>query len=154
MKLIRLTYFSRSCLGHDNNERGVSEILAAAVANNRRDGVTGVLICDDHWFLQELEGAENKVSATFERILCDRRHRDVALVTMLAVTERRYPAFAMACAVRDRDNDDLFRHYGEDARFDPRQMRGDRLSDLIEAVTQRAVAGGEQWTKHSDTTVA
>ncbi len=154
MKLIRLTYFSRSCLNRDNNQHAVAEILAIAAANNRRDGVTGVLICDDRWFLQELEGTENKVSATFERILRDQRHRDVALVTMLAVTERRYPGFAMACAIHDRDNDDLFRHYGEDISFDPRQMRGDRLSDLIEAVAQRALVGGKKWTKSNDTTVA
>jgi Sensors of blue-light using FAD len=139
MKLIRLTYFSRSCIEPDDRERCVKEIIATATANNRRDGVTGGLIFDDQWFVQELEGTESKVSATFERILRDRRHRNVSLVTMLAVTERRYPAFAMACIPRDQDNNDLFRHYGEDALFDPRQMRGDRLSDLIEAVMQRAV---------------
>jgi hypothetical protein len=101
--------------------------------------------------VQVLEGAEAKVTATFERILRDQRHRDVSLVTMQAASERRYPNFAMACLVRDKDNNDLFRYYGEDECFDPRQMRTDRLSDLIQAVVLRGGGvGGSTWTtKHA-----
>jgi hypothetical protein len=67
MMLIRLTYFSRSRLDHwyGSKDCGIAEILATSVANNSRDCITGALICDDRWFLQALEGAENKVSATF-----------------------------------------------------------------------------------------
>jgi hypothetical protein len=53
----------------------------------------------------------------------------------------------MLCVFRDEDNADLFRHYAEDERFDPRQMRADRLSDLIEAVVDRGATGGPAWMK-------
>ena len=43
---------------------------------------------------------------------------------------------------RGEDNGDLFRHYGEDESFDPRQMRADRLCDLIEAVVRRSADRG------------
>ena len=161
MMLISLTYFSRNRLaqwyGSANN--GIAEILATSAANNLRDGITGVLICDDRWFAQVLEGAETKVSATFERILRDQRHCDVSLVTMQAVSERRYPAFAMLGISRGEDNDDLFRHYGErhygeEDGFDPRQMRADRLSDLIEAVVLRNAEGRQSWTQRSNTNAA
>jgi hypothetical protein len=149
MMLIRLTYFSRNRLAdwYGSKDCGIAEILATSVANNLRDCITGALICDDRWFVQALEGAESKVSAAFERILRDQRHRDVSLVTMQAVAERRFPNFAMLCVFRDEDNADLFRHYGEDACFDPRQMRADRLSDLIEAVVDRGATGGTAWMK-------
>jgi hypothetical protein len=149
MMLIRLTYFSRNRLAewYASKDAGIAEILAASVANNLRDCVTGALICDDHWFVQALEGAENKVSAAFERILRDQRHRDVSLVTMQAVTDRRYPNAAMVCVLRGQDNDDVFRHYSEGECFDPRQLRPDRLSDLIEALVQRRTTGGPAWTK-------
>lgn len=155
MMLIRLTYFSRNRLGewYRSRDAGISEILAASVANNLRDGVTGALIHDDRWFVQALEGAENKVSAAFERILRDQRHRDVSLVTMQAMSERRYANAAMMCIARDQDNDDLFRHYGEEDCFDPRQVRADRLSDLIEAVVLRRV-GETTWTSKRATTAA
>jgi hypothetical protein len=149
MMLIRLTYFSRNRLSdwYSNKDCGIAEILATSVANNLRDCITGALICDDRWFVQALEGGENKVSAAFERILRDQRHRDVSLVTMQAVAERRFPNFAMLCVFRDQDNNDLFRHYAEDDCFDPRQMRADRLSDLIEAVADRGATGGSAWMK-------
>ena len=149
MMLIRLTYFSRNRLAdwYDSKDCGIAEILATSVANNLRDCITGALICDDRWFVQALEGGESKVSAAFERILRDQRHRDVSLVTMQAVAERRFPNFAMVCVFRDEDNSDLFRHYCEDEQFDPRQMRADRLSDLIEAVVDRGATGGPAWMK-------
>ena len=156
MMLIRLTYFSRNRLDdwYSSKDCGIAEILATSVANNLRDCITGALICDDRWFVQELEGAESKVSAAFERILRDQRHRDVSLVTMQAVAARRFPNFAMVCVFRDEDNCDLFRHYGEDESFDPRQMRADRLSDLIEAVADRGTAGGPAWTRKRATNAA
>jgi len=157
MKLIRLTYFSSNRLDdwYVSKDSGISEILATAVANNLRDCITGALICDERWFVQALEGPENKVSAAFERILRDQRHRDVSLVTMQAMTERRYPSFAMVCLFHDEDNADLFRHYGEGERFDPRLMRPDRLSDLIDAVVQRGARGEpSRWTTRRVTTAA
>jgi len=156
MMLIRLTYFSRNRLDqwYGSKDCGIAEILATSVANNLRDGITGALLCDDRWFVQELEGTESKVSATFERILRDQRHRDVSLVTMQPVAERRFAKFAMVCVFRDQDNNELFRHYAEDERFDPRQMRADRLSDLIEAVVQRGVTGGAEWTTRRATSAA
>ena len=122
---------------------GIAEILATSAANNLRDNITGVLIYDERWFAQVLEGAEAGLSPTFERILRDQRHSDVSLVTMQPVAERRYPDFAMSRLSRGEDNDDLFRHYCEDERFDPRQMRADRLADLIEAVVDRGSARGD-----------
>jgi hypothetical protein len=156
MLMMRLIYFSRQRLDqwYDDRERGIAEILAVSVAKNQHDSITGVLIWDDCWFVQALEGAERDVSTTFERILRDQRHRDVSLVTMEAVAERRYPDFAMACVGRNQDNDDLFRHYGEDDRFDPRQIRRDRLSDLNEAVVRRGPTGGMAWTTTSVTSAA
>jgi hypothetical protein len=156
MMLIRLTYFSRNRLDGRNISKdvGIADILATSAANNLRDRITGVLICDDRWFAQVLEGAESNVSATFERILRDERHCNVTLVTMQPVAERRYPAFPMKGFVRSDDNDDLFRHYSEHESFDPREMRADRLSDLIEEVVRRGAKGEQSLAVASRTSVA
>src|SRR5258708_27826883 len=98
MILIRLTYFSRNRLDRFNGlmEDRVAELLATAVANNLRDDVTGALVYDPKWFAQILEGSENVVSRTFERILRDQRHADVSLVAMQPITERRFAGVPMA----------------------------------------------------------
>jgi hypothetical protein len=154
MTLIRLTYFSRNCLDRSNGMGGVAEIVAISAARNLRNNITSVLVHDGRWFAQVLEGVESVISLTFERILCDNRHTDVNLVAMQPIAQRLYPAFAMAGFARGKDNDDLFRHYGEDESFDPRQMRADRLSDLIEAVVDRSMQGGTSWTTRSATSAA
>jgi hypothetical protein len=136
MVLIRLTFFSRNRLDCVENS-GITEILVASRNNNRRDGITSALLYDDIWFAQELEGSETAVTVTFERILRDWRHTNVSLVTMQPVSERRYPSAAMVAAGRSGNNDDLFRHYCDGAIFDPRLMRADRISDLVEAVIGR-----------------
>jgi hypothetical protein len=157
MMLIRLTYFSRNRLNlwNGNWQDGIAEVLATSAANNLRDEITGVLVCDDRWFAQVLEGTENKVSVTFERILRDTRHSDVTLVTMQTEAERRYPDCPMLGVIRNEDNGDLFRHYGEHDGFDPRTMRADRLSDLIDEVVRRdATTGGQSWGARSNMSAA
>lgn len=155
MDLIRLTYFSRIRLQGPINDH-VGEILATSVANNRRDNITGALVHDRKWFSQMIEGREGIVSAMFERILRDRRHSDVSLVTMQPVTKRRFASWWMAGIVHNEDNSDLFRHYGENDHFDPQLMRADRLRDLIEALADRAtqVRGSRPWGKSSATNAA
>lgn len=154
MTLIRVTYFSRMCLNRTSRSRSIARIVGRSVADNRRNGVTGALIYDDRWFAQILEGAEPALSATFERILRDPRHRDISLVEMRPIARRCLADFAMIGLPRTKDNDGLFRHYGGDGPFDPREMRADRLTDLIEAVVGHRAGGGHPWTTGNVTNVA
>jgi hypothetical protein len=154
MILIRLIYFSRSRLNTPHDTGELADILSTSASNNLRNNITGVMIYDARWFAQALEGAERVISLTFERILRDWRHSDVSLVAMQPILKRRYPAFAMQGFARGEDNDDLFRHYGEDDRFDPQGMRADRLADLIEAVVDRSAQGGPSWLTRRATTAA
>jgi Sensors of blue-light using FAD len=153
MILIRLTFFSRNRLTTLNNTASIAEIVATSAAHNLRNNITGVLLHDERWFAQALEGTERVISFTFERILRDDRHSDVTLVAMQPIEHRLY-AFPLRGFARGEDNDDVFRHYSEGERFDPRQMRADRLADLIEAVVDRNVQGGPLWTTRSVTTAA
>lgn len=158
MIIVRLTYFSRNRLDRLSGPMSdrFSEILATSVANNSRDDVTGALIYDDKWFAQVLEGTEVTVSQTFERILCDQRHSDIALVKMETVIKRRFGFRWMVSAPWRDDNSALFRQYGEAERFDPSLMRPDRLGELIEAVVAATAQsqGGQLWTTGSDMNAA
>ena len=149
--LIRLTYFSRNLLDRFNapmNER-VAEIVAASMTNNRRLDITSALIYDNKWFAQSLEGHERAVSSTFERILRDPRHADVSLVAMGPIVERRLDGCPMVGIGQEPENADLFRHYAESARFDPRQMQTERLADLIEALASRFRREGGTWPSNN-----
>ncbi|MDP3419152.1 BLUF domain-containing protein [Falsiroseomonas sp.] len=75
--LMQLIYASRP-FGFSGDM--LDDILMTARRNNRRDGLTGALVCRADLFLQMLEGPRDKVTATFGRILRDDRHLEVSLV--------------------------------------------------------------------------
>ena len=74
MGLLRIIYTSQP-FGFD--EATLAGILMDARRCNTRDDVTGALICRRDVFVQLLEGPEQKVRDTFERIGRDDRHVDV-----------------------------------------------------------------------------
>jgi hypothetical protein len=92
MPMIQLIYASRP-FGFDNAM--LNAILMDARRCNERDGITGALICRADLYLQLLEGPQEMVDATFQRISRDRRHVGVKVLSRREVTERLFPRWAM-----------------------------------------------------------
>ena len=92
MILTQLIYFSKP-FGFD--EAGLNGILAQARRNNRRDGITGALICRADLFLQMLEGPRLAVTSAFGRIHGDDRHLEVTLISSGDVEARLFPEWHM-----------------------------------------------------------
>ncbi len=74
MTLHRLIYASHP-FGFDAATLG--GIMVGARRNNRRDGITGALICRADLYLQLLEGPRVAIAALYARIAADDRHLDV-----------------------------------------------------------------------------
>jgi hypothetical protein len=92
MRLVQLIYVSRP-FGFEANT--LDDILLKGRANNRRDGITGALICRADLYMQLLEGPRDKVTAAFGRILRDDRHIEVGLVSFADVPFRLFPEWDM-----------------------------------------------------------
>jgi hypothetical protein len=92
MALMQLIYTSRP---FGFGAEMLDDILLAARRNNRRDGLTGALICRADLFMQMLEGERSKVTATFGRILRDDRHLEVSLVWVGDAPARLFPDWDM-----------------------------------------------------------
>ena len=92
MAFYRLIYMSRP-FGYDSAMLG--GILLGARRNNRRDDVTGALICRADLYLQLLEGPEAAVTAAYARIARDDRHVDVERLVGGTVADRMFPAWDM-----------------------------------------------------------
>jgi hypothetical protein len=92
VSLVQLIYTSHP-FGFDDPI--LYDILIKSRANNKRDGLTGALICRADLYLQLLEGPEDAVNAAFARISSDDRHADIALLVRGAIDQRRFPAWAM-----------------------------------------------------------
>ena len=70
-------------------------ILIGARRNNRRDEITGALICRQDLYLQLIEGADAAIDALYARIMVDDRHSDVRLLLTDTVDRRMFPEWDM-----------------------------------------------------------
>jgi len=92
MGLIQLVYASQP-FGFD--AATLNAILFEARETNRREGITGALICRADLYLQLLEGPQDRVDAVYARIARDDRHLEVTLLLRRPVDARLFGEWAM-----------------------------------------------------------
>jgi hypothetical protein len=73
----------------------LASILASARHHNKRNGITGSLICRRDLFLQMLEGEPEAVETTYARILRDDRHFGTTRISFAEAPERLFPTWDM-----------------------------------------------------------
>lgn len=73
----------------------LAAILTEARRNNRRDAITGALICRQDLYLQLIEGPAAAIDSLFARIAVDDRHGDVHVLRTATVDERMFPRWEM-----------------------------------------------------------
>lgn len=106
MRLIRLFYVSRPRPGITVPE--VRRIVGTSQVNNRRRGVTGLLVYDGQAFAQILEGSAEALESLMARIGADDRHGEVHMLQReVDVAERRFGAWAMHLLESPCTADDL-----------------------------------------------
>ncbi len=99
MDIARLIYVSTA--PETPGEPELQEILKVSRLKNDAAGVTGLLFSVGPHFMQLLEGEEDRVNETFERIRHDDRHHDVMIIHTETDTQRLFPDWSMGFAVQD-----------------------------------------------------
>ena len=120
--LVRLMYASRAAEGLRADE--VTSIARRSAAANATHGVTGVLCFSGAVFLQVLEGGRSQVSALYNRIVADKRHHDVVLLTYQEIAERRFAGWSMGQVNMKTLNPAVLLKYSEAAVLDPYAVSG------------------------------
>ncbi len=120
--LVRLMYASRADASVGAEE--LAAILRKSRQNNPGSGVTGLLCLSGGIFLQVLEGGRSQVSALYNRISADPRHRDVVLLAYDEIAERRFAGWSMGVIDLSRLNPALLMKYSETAVLDPYSLSG------------------------------
>ena len=91
--LYRLVYSSKP-FGFDASV--LNGLLIDSRENNQKNDITGSLICRADIYLQMLEGPEEKVLKTFDKIKKDDRHLEIeVLLTEKDIKDRLFPNWAM-----------------------------------------------------------
>ena len=135
--LHRLVYYSRNKMegSPDFVLREVRGILYISRINNGRVGVTGALLFNSGCFAQVLEGNQEAVETTFERIQRDERHGDVSLLSFGAVAERSFTNWSMAFVGASAFDAERFGGIAGESGFDPSRLTGDRVNAMLYKLT-------------------
>lgn len=129
--LIRMLYVSTAVGPLTTTVTGT--ILRSAQAFNADNGITGVLCQGQGVWLQVLEGRRGEVNALYGRISADKRHKNVQLIAVKDIAQRRYGAWAMA-HVDLNDANSMLVLNSSDAAFDPYAATGERVMAHIDAL--------------------
>jgi hypothetical protein len=70
-------------------------LLMKSRADNKRTGLTGLLLYSDGTFIQVLEGPDDQVNAKFDTIADDPPHDHVTLLYREQIQERQFPKWTM-----------------------------------------------------------
>ncbi|MEM1036414.1 MAG: BLUF domain-containing protein [Pseudomonadota bacterium] len=146
-ELERLIYVSEAA--PNLSAKGIQKIVNISHLHNQMSNITGLLVHDEGYFLQILEGVPSDVEATYQRISKDRRHSNCQLLLAQPITQRAFPKWLMGY----RDRETLFTQEGltllelqaicEAAdRTDIKQNRAlySFLATLLERFSQKAAA--------------
>ncbi len=128
MLLYCLVYVSLAT--QDMSDDQLKAMLKKARDNNEKLSITGMLLYRDGFFMQALEGDEEKIETLFNTIAKDIRHRDVLLVYKKPITERSFEKWTMGfnkvdsktlecldgfCDFMQRPTPEFFKHRASEA---------------------------------------
>ncbi len=95
----RVIYISRSLIGADPD--GIAAIVSSSVRWNVEVDVTGMLWADGQSFAQVIEGNDDAVGQTMDRIRADRRHTAIDCLLDRPVRSRQFGSWSMRRAGTD-----------------------------------------------------
>lgn len=97
--LLRIAYASQINFPASSENGGkdptVCEILEQCRRNNKPRQITGVLCYGDGCFFQCLEGERAEVERLYDRLLTDKRHRNITLLSKRSVPQRMFSLWSM-----------------------------------------------------------
>jgi hypothetical protein len=93
MSLFTLVYVSVAT--EEMTDDDLLALLEQSRTFNKENGLTGLLLYKERFFVQVLEGEESIIDALFERIKADTRHFNVLLILKKPIIERNFEQWAM-----------------------------------------------------------
>lgn len=134
--LVRLLYASRTAEAVTHEV--IESILAQSRKHNPELGITGILCHGGDVYMQVLEGGRDAVNGLYNKIVRDKRHRDVVLLHYEEVAERRFAGWTMGQVNLAKVNASTLLKYSDQPGLDPFSMPGRVAMALLEELIATA----------------
>ena len=138
--LVRLLYASRAV---DTSPEAIEAILSQSRQHNPASGITGILCFGAGIFLQAIEGGRMAVSELYGHIHRDSRHKDVMLLDLEEISERRFGGWTMGQVNLSKLHHSILLKYSEKAELDPYSVSGKVSFALLEDLMAMAAICGK-----------
>ena len=125
--LVRLLYVSQSV--GPVTTTVTNSILEKSSANNKKLNITGVLCQGSGLWMQVLEGERAQVNILYARIMTDRHHKNVQLLSIEEIESRRFGQWSMALVYLSKDDPMVQMAHPE---FDPYSATAKDAMSLLE----------------------
>lgn len=141
----RIIYISS--VNRQISDEEIESIGQVSSRNNKKVGITGVLISVHDYFFQVLEGEEDAIAAAVERIRRDPRHKDMRILKAETdIAERLFPKWSMRTIRLSGSGDlilqairDMLQNIAQSHRIIERYTQPSVLKFLTEGVNPLAV---------------
>ena len=132
MFLVRLIYCSKP--SDTFNIKEAEEIVEKAAVFNASQSITGLMCFSHSNILQCLEGGRQQVNHLYQKILHDKRHKDIELLDYREIEVRDFNHWSMKLITSGSLDRDLVLKYSQSVDFDPYEMHGESCHQLLRSV--------------------
>ncbi|MEO0971556.1 MAG: BLUF domain-containing protein [Pseudomonadota bacterium] len=134
-EIYQLVYVSRVDIEGDEvaYREAIDDILRASRENNVKVGITGALLCNRSYFAQVLEGTQEAVEDTYERIQCDERHCNTTVLRFRSIESRDFGSWSMGYEGHPSDALESFDRLTQESRVKLEELDGLDLVALLQA---------------------
>lgn len=133
--LVQIIYISRTTSVPNRPENGldpaVARILAKSRANNRQNGLVGVLYFGDGCFFQCLEGDEAAIDTLYSKLEQDPRHKDLKIISRKFIAAPSFQNWSMKYVPVEHSMSKMLLSKGM-TTFDPYQFDDTMTQGVIE----------------------
>lgn len=127
--LSSLTYISRA--NENLSTKDLNNLLQQAEQNNRERGITGVLMFDNRYFMQTVEGSRTQINHLLSRLIADTRHYDVQLVDSREIPFRSWANWSLNFVTQSKVQNEVLLKYAIGAEFDPYLLNGESILNMM-----------------------
>ena len=129
--MIQIAY--ASCTRELLTAEGITDILTVSRENNRRKGITGILLYKSGNVLQVIEGGEEDVRRLFDVICSDKRHYGVLKLYEREIERREFPEWVMGFSDLNEGGARHLEGFSEflDPGFDIQQLKPSSAMSLL-----------------------
>ncbi len=121
--LVRLIYASVKDRYVDGPE--LKNILNVAQTNNKKSGITGILLFNGGYFLQALEGSRAHVNKLYQSITKDQRHQNFQIIEFIDVATRTWGNWSMKLVSISQQEERIYEKYSGQIGFNPFVLNSD-----------------------------